>query len=151
MSDNYTIAVTQPDLEKLVEETMNDELSIAKGKWKIFLTDEEDKLVLEKSKEQVLEKAKVITKDLDWTFSDTIHITPVRGKEGGFLTSNICLPADRRKHSLNLIEVNDGWKIEKDHSIESIPIFDFSEKIVSDILTWSRTAVFYGVGSFKER
>lgn len=149
MGTNYFISITKEDLPQLIEEAMVDELKVAKGKWRTFLSKEDDKLVLENSRNQLVCKVRSTTKDLDWEIDSTeVKIFPVRNLDAPPLSENIYLPQDARKKDIALLEVNEGWKLDNSNDIGVIPLFEFEKTFIKKVVAWARTAVFYGVASF---
>lgn len=149
MGETYFITIEHKGLTSKIEAAMLDEMKIAKAKWRVYLSSKEEEEILRLSRLQLIAKVQSITKDMEWSIDDKISIYPVRVEENSRLVENLSLPNDSRKRDIHLLEVNDGWKIDNDNSIESTPLFKFEERVVTRILEWARTAVFYGVGSYK--
>lgn len=149
MAKNHCIVIKKENLSELINEAMRDELVVAKGKWRNFLNRDQEALVLKASKEQLVAKVRATTKDLSWEISDNeIRVFPVRNLDVPPLSSDVYLPEEAKSRDINLLEVNEGWKLDNSSDVKLIPLFKFEKVVVQKVLSWARTAVFYGVSSF---
>lgn len=151
MGEDLYIAVEHPGFAEVIENAMADEMEIAKGKWKVYLTSEEESHILSESAKQLRYKARLISGDDSWEIGSTeIRIHPIKADEAPRLSEVIRLPQEARTKDIRLIEVNSGWKIDVDDSIDATPIFRFADRVKSRLEEWARTAVYYGVASYRE-
>lgn len=134
----------EEDFINVLLNEMEDEFELACRKWGLNLNQEEKELVLEHSLKQVKRKTSENIKTL-WDFSDKLIVKVNSHKK----PIEIKLPAPEAESSrIALFHTKDGWEIDQEMQDEAIRLADFAEHIQSKIKQWSRTAVFYGVGSY---
>lgn len=128
-----------------VKKVMENELSIASGKWGVTLTNGEKADLINHAMNQVQRKVNDNTR-LVWDFSDVLNVRVNSPKN-----EELHIPDARlATHPKRLIKTKVGWEVDDESRDESIFLKDFHEHLQNLIFTWSRTAVFYGVGSYKD-
>lgn len=135
------------NFEKTLENEMEDEIKIASMKWGVRLSKDEKNTVLTSSRIQLANKVSTVA-GAPWTLdSSKLKVIVATTKRGTF---KITLPfVDGSKYSVNLIRVHHKWQVEQDPNNDSVPIEEFYDSFVSQLKTWARTAVLYGVGSYQ--
>lgn len=132
--------------EKMIE-VIKDELVIAKGKWRVFLSKEQEAYVTDQSIRQLEAKVQHINKS-NWKITDRELVINISNQE--IMRELIILPEDSHKVKMSLVRVNDGWIIETDNDKEEeILLENFYSYFLETLEGWMRTAVMYGVGSYK--
>ena len=129
----------------IVKETMEDELRVAIRKWGISLKRNEKDAIIKHSVNQLQRKVAESSR-CTWDLSDTIRVKIVSN-----VSAELHLPMDdTSKLTKKLIKTKDGWKIEEDDEAkdDAVMLAEFDQHFIKLINTWSRTAVFYGVGSY---
>lgn len=146
MSNSLTITVTLPEnfIEALNNE-ITDELSIAQRKWKIKLSDEEKEVVRKASFEQLRSKVSSLSKNV-WDLGSKLVIN-VAGETGSL---NIG-PNQPVKSNLSFILNKNGWAATTEDADSVVHAQDFYSDLIKTLFTWTRTAVFYGVGSYSTK
>lgn len=130
-------------IETAIADAMEEEFDIASRKWRVYPSDEEKKHIIEQSLLQLRTKVRGLACH-EWAFEQELRLA-VAG-----LSNNIKIPskdATRSKH--RLVRARDGWVIDQDDSEFSIKLVELPDAIRREILEGARTAVFYGVGSYK--
>lgn len=150
MTDNVVLQLSE-SLEGLITEQMGNELIVAQKKWSVNLTDEQVSTVLRRSIEQLEKKVNLFTSN-EWKFCDKdLHLsfkdlTKARSSNG---------PSDDIKgesystSTRSLTRINSGWVITEEPD-QGTPFNELSELMEDQIRTWAKTAVFYGVASYRE-
>lgn len=137
------IDLTTNFFDVLLEE-MEKELEVACKKWDVNLNQEEKELVFEHSIKQVKRKVSENTKTL-WDLSDVLTVKVNSQRR----PIEIRLPAKEAETSkIKLFYTKDGWEIDQEMQDDAVRLADFAEHLENLIKRWSRTAVFYGVGSY---
>lgn len=127
-----------------IHEAMQDELDIASKKWGVRLNLEDRDMIVKHSLSQVRKKVSESAK-IAWNYDTKLSIRVNSFKR----TSEINLPTTSPAAAkMRLFKSREGWEIEQEPTEESVPVSEFYEHFKSLILTWGRTAVFYGVSSF---
>lgn len=124
---------------------MKEEYVRSLEKWDISLSDAEEKTIFENSLKQVISRVNVLTRN-EWDMnSGLIVVTVANGPK-----RTIEIPSEESDDSdIHIVRVRGGWKVDTEQSEESILIKDFPEFLEKTITSWSRTAIFYGTGSYK--
>lgn len=135
--------------KKEIRTAMELEMTVAQKKWGVKLDDSIQAHIIEHALEQLDQKVSDTSKS-SWNFQDTLTIK-IKGlsKKG---QRDLQLPKDQNYSKMknkNFIMTRDGWEVTDDASDASIKLIDFPEYVFNKIIEWSRTAVFYGVGSYK--
>lgn len=136
-----------PDFQTQIESAMAAELSVASQKWGVSLSDEAREYVLEHSLRQLQAQVAELMKT-SWQFDPVVSLKvrglPKRGR------ADIHLPAHASKlQDVRLKESKVGWIVAEDGDVDSVAPEDMDTVIREQILAWARTAVFYGVGSYR--
>lgn len=125
-----------------IKQTINDEIRISQKKWKVSLTLQEKEVIFTKALEQLKSKTLNIF-GKEWDFTDKVII---------FVNSHsyneITLP--NKKSKQHFIRQGQSWSVDNDglDYINTISAQDFPAEIEKLLKEWSKTAAFYGVGSF---
>ena len=123
---------------------MEKEIEIAQGKWKTFLSDSEKEIVLENSVKQLEMKLSFIA-SRPWKLSDKA-IYEIDGLEGEYM-----LPRDSKElGNVFFTRTSDSWIVDNESKVDSILFENFLPHLKDEIMGWAKTAVFYGVGSYKK-
>lgn len=136
----------ETNFTEIIDQTMEDEFEIASKKWNVYLNTDDHDIIMYHSRNQLRRKVSEMAR-LPWDMSDRMTIkvnSPQKGVE-------ITLPSPKaRTSTTKLLQTRDGWEIDDEKRDESVKLADFREHIQQCVLTWARTAVFYGVGSFTQ-
>lgn len=125
-----------------IREEMEDEMEEAIDKWGLDLTEEEKDNIVDHSFNQLIHKVSENAR-IDWDLGDEIEIK-VNGIPG-----NVTLPTENQKFKkLELIKTRVGWEVSTEEEIPSIKMNDFKNHYEDLIISWARTGIFYGVGSY---
>jgi hypothetical protein len=123
---------------------MNEELEVAPHKWKLTLTDSEIKNILDNSLKQLEMKTSFISGN-QWKLSNKA-IYNITGIDGEY-----SLPGDEDKlPKVFFTRTSDSWIVDSESKDDSVLLKDFLEVAKTEIINWAKTAVFYGVGSYKK-
>lgn len=128
----------------VLKEEMNDELKTAQKKWQVRLSLPERERVFTESFEQLKEKTLIVFGE-KWDLSDEVTVLI-----NTFLTRNPILLKENEppKEKIYFIRKSGGWETTTEVFPERVSIQEFREQIIYLLKHWSRTAVFYGVGSY---
>ncbi len=134
-----------------IESAISEELTVAQRKWGVRLSDETVDLVRQHSFNQLTRKVDLTLKT-SWGFEPAIALK-IKGLTKG-PTSGIFddLELPRELSSvppIALVLGRDGFEVESEPSDNTVQPAELSDYILSKILVWVRTAIFYGVGSYK--
>lgn len=130
---------------KELDAVIKDELAIAQKKWKIKLSPEEREIVLKNAYAQTRLKTSTIARH-SWNLEEKLTMR-IPYKKNSNMTLRIGEKPTR--NLVDLIITKDGWVIASEESESPTPLENLLEKQIQTIFTWARTAVFYGVGSFR--
>lgn len=127
-----------------INEALDDELNVASKKWGVRLNMNDRALILKHARNQLRRKVSESAK-IAWNYDQKLSIRVSSHKR----TSDINLPTSSPAATkIRLIKSREGWEIEQEPTEESVAVSDFLEHFKSLIITWGRTAVFYGVSSY---
>lgn len=135
----------------LIENALQDELIVAQRKWGVSLTEEALEDVKRHSLNQLSMKVDLTLKT-NWNFQEviTLKIKGLSKSSSNGLLKDLKLPEELDKvPGIKLVVGRDGFEVESEPSDNTVDPSDLPEYILNRILTWVRTAVFYGVGSFR--
>lgn len=146
MSNTLTITVTLPEnfLEQ-IEDVITDELTVAQTKWKIRLSDDELEVVRKGTLAQLRSKVSTLSKNA-WDLGSKLVIN-ASGDSGNIAYSETSKP----KTDKSFILSKNGWSVTTEEADAVVPGNVFYESLIETIFTWTRTAVFYGVGSYNTK
>ena len=146
MSNTLTITVTLPEnfLEQL-EEVITDELTVAQTKWKIRLSDEELEVVRKGTLAQLRSKVSSLSKNA-WDLGSKLVIN-ASGDSGNIAYSEKSTPKTEKSFILS----KNGWSVTTEEADSVVPGNVFYENLIETLFAWTRTAVFYGVGSYNTK
>lgn len=134
-----------------IESAISEELIVAQRKWGVKLSDETAELVKRHSLDQLTRKVDLTLKT-SWGFetSVTLKIKGLsKGATSGIL-NDLTLPDELDSvPSIALVLGRDGFEVESEPSDNTVQPAELSDYILRKILVWVRTAIFYGVGSYK--
>lgn len=142
LADNYM---------DLIEEAIEDELSVAQRKWGVSLSEDTVEHVKRQSLNQLSMKVDLTLKT-SWNFQPivSLKIKGLSKSSGNSLLKDLTLPDELDSvEGIELVLGRDGFEVEDEPSDGTVLPADLSEYILNRILVWARTAVFYGVGSYK--
>lgn len=128
---------------KEVNEAMHDELEEASKKWGVMLTKEQEAKVLKAAFEQLKLRVHSVSKE-HWQLTNEVRYS-LPNSRGNFQVPS---PEASASH-IRLVRASDGWQVDQERREESVKIGDFLPVSRKEIMNWARTAVFYGVGSYK--
>lgn len=135
----------------LIEEAVEDELKVAQRKWGVELSEETIELVKRHSLNQLSMKVDLTLKT-SWNFQPTVtlKIKGLSKSSGSELNKDLNLPEELALvPAIELVLGRDGFEVESEPSDGTVLPKDLDSYILNRILVWARTAVFYGVGSYK--
>lgn len=161
-----------------IEKAINDKLRVAQNKWGVALNKEQQDLVIRNTRLQLSKKLIEVYKHeqkVDRQLEQRIHQSMESKAEDNELDTEVEDPSlnlstiyvtVKTKHlekdvaisvgenypktaSLLIARTSQGYIAADEETDSSVWLADFPEKIKKDILKWAKTAVFYGVGSFK--
>lgn len=125
-----------------------EEMNLAQRRWSVKLNDADIDRVMELSFAQLVAKVRVISGNDAWTLDDNsleVTIRDGRADEIVFLPKDSSSIAD-----VYVIRDNkEDWRIDDEPTANSTALVDLPERFTEEISMWLRTAVFYGVGSFR--
>ncbi len=141
---NLIIELELPeDFEATLERVIIDEIIKSKKKWRIKLTDEEFQTVLNNARTQARLKMTAIAR-LEWDLGRKLSLKiPYSKNQKVSLKEN-----SRPREKLKFLLSKDGWSIDYDDTDQAVPLNELWAKQQEIILTWAKTAAFYGVGSY---
>lgn len=130
------------DFYARIEEAMKDELNSAQMKWQTRIDDSTSDLILSHSRNQLQTKALGMAKP--WQYGDdSISISIAHPR-----SQTVKIPTESSKlNEAKLIRKKALWEIAEDELDDAVDLEDFVAYIEDLLIGWSRTAVFYGVGS----
>lgn len=144
-----TLVISLPEgfSSKIMEE-MNKEIVVAQRKWDVFLVPDARQEILDHSMIQLERKVTAVCKH-QWNTNNE-HVRVVLTTKTDYTgPRNISLPQDEAEvGDIQLVRGHNEWLITDEPTSEAIAMADFSQRLLELILTWGRTAVFYGVGSY---
>lgn len=129
-------------LKDRVEEVMTDEFDVACVKWGVSLDANLKNEIFDFSWRQLHRKVESLTNHPFRPESEYMKVD-VKKVEPNEENSD-----DPNDYDCMIIRVNDGWRASDDESSDRFPVDELCTTIVDSVLMWSRTAVFYGVGSY---
>ena len=148
MADSYLILNLElpesflADLDK----TIHEEIALAQKKWKLKLTNEQQKIVFESARTQTRLKTSTIAKQ-PWDLGSKLSMRiPFTRNSQIELKPESQFTAAQKK--IDLVLTKDGWVLANEESEDPVNVTDILEKQIEVIKKWSRTAAFYGVGSY---
>lgn len=129
-----------------VQEEMRDEFAVASRKWGLDLNTDSEDLIYKHSLNQLRRKISEMAR-VNWDLGDQLTIKVNTYKK----TAEVFLPSARGNASkLRLLYTRDGWERDQEITEGAIPVSEFLGHIEDQIITYARTAVFYGVGSYSD-
>lgn len=141
------VSVKLPQAYKAkLEAILEDEYVIACKKWGVSPTEEEKLAIMAHSKTQLQNKASSLAKNT-WTIEDeTLVVNLITTKPGRFEAE---LPSEKAaEFNITIYRAHDHWRVETEKTKELVAYADFYNHVLETLEQWSRTAVFYGVGSY---
>lgn len=145
MNNNTTKVIVELPKTFLVnlENIIDDEFTIAARKWNVRVSPEMREKILFHSKAQIKSRVESLM-GYEWNFSNIVNVK-VQGGNGG----EVKLPSTRKIYENTfLIKSKNGWLVENDEKDKtSVSLSDFPQRVEETIIKWTRTAIFYGVGS----
>lgn len=142
LADNYM---------DLIEGAIEDELRTAQRKWGVDLSGETIEEVKRHSLNQLSMKVDLTLKT-SWNFQQiiTLKIKGLSKSSGDGLLKDLNIPEELNLvPEIELVLGRDGFEVESEPSDGTVLPGDLESYILNRILVWTRTAVFYGVGSYK--
>lgn len=142
LADNYM---------DLIENALNDEIAIAQRKWGVELGDEALESIKRHSLNQLSMKVDLTLKT-SWNFQQvvTLKIKGLSKSSSTGLLKDLKLPAEIKKvPQIKLVLARDGFEVESESSDNTVDPSELPDYILNKIVTWVRTGVFYGVGSYR--
>ena len=142
LTDNYM---------ELIDEAIEDELKVAQRKWGVALSEETVEHVKRHSLNQLSMKVDLTLKT-SWNFQPivSLKIKGLSKSSTSGLLKDLTLPDElERVPDIELVLGRDGFEVESEPSDGTVDPADLSDYIMDRIVVWGRTAVFYGVGSYK--
>lgn len=157
-----------------IEEAIHEKLRVAQNKWDVSLTREQQDLVIDNSRYQLKKKLLEVYKHeqkveryTDQGFADDEEEDDFLDEYDNSLDlSTIYITVKTRYHdrdisitvgedtpktaSLLITRTSQGYIAADEETESTVWLSEFPQRIKSDILKWAKTAVFYGVGSFKQ-
>lgn len=144
------IVALPSDYMDQIEEAVTDELKVAQQKWGVKLSPETQERVREHSINQLVLKVDSALKTT-WEFKPEISLK-IKGltKGSGGFNTDLNIPEDADKlDGIRLILAREGYEVDDEDSDGSLNVTDLPTRLLEAILKWLRTAIFYGVGSYK--
>lgn len=135
-----------PEYKHRLERAMEKEWQEANRKWSLSLGPQEKEVVMKHAKRQLELKVAFFAKST-WEFGATPISVSVNSMGRGNATLELPSP-EIESYDINLVRANDGWKVNQEPSSGIIPLSKFQEYFTDELITWARTAVFYGVASY---
>lgn len=132
------------NFKETLKKEMTEELKIAQKKWEVVLSLLDKERIFECSFEQLEEKTGVVFGD-KWNLSDniTVLINSLTSREVIYINEDSSI-----KEELFFIRKSGGWEVTDELFPERVNINHLRDKVIELLKSWSRTAVFYGVGSY---
>lgn len=137
---------------ELIDEAIEDELKIAQRKWGVDLSDETIESVKRHSLNQLSMKVDLSLKT-SWNFQPVVSVK-IKGlskNSGSGLLKDLNLPEELSSvpDIALVLSKADGFEVESEPSDNTVLPAELGDYILRKILTWARTGIFYGVGSYK--
>lgn len=146
MSNSVTVTVTLPEnFIELLNDEITAELETAQRKWKIWLSDDEKEIVRKATTAQLRSRVSTLSKN-NWDLGSKLIINA--SGESGSLNLN---GKDKVKSNLSFILNKNGWTVTTEEADSVVKAQEFYNELLKTLFTWTRTAVFYGVGSFNTK
>lgn len=142
LTDNYM---------DLIEAAVEDELKVSQQKWGVELNEETIELVKRHSLNQLSMKVDLTFKT-SWNFQPivTLRIKGLSKSSGNAMLRDLTLPEEIESvPEIELVLGRDGFEVESEPSDGTVLPSELQDRLLKLILVWARTAVFYGVGSYK--
>ena len=142
LADNYM---------ELIDSAIETELKAAQRKWGVDLSEETVELVKRNSLNQLSMNVDLTLKT-SWNFQPivTLKIKGLSKSGSSGLLKDLTLPDELKSvPDIALVLGRDGFEVESEPSDGTVAPADLNGYILDRILVWIRTAVFYGVGSYK--
>lgn len=139
------------DYMELIQGAIEDELKVAQRKWGVNLSPESIEGIRRHSLNQLSMKVDLALKTA-WNFQPiiTLKIKGLSRGSGSQIQKDLDLPADLKKvQSLKLILGRDGFELTSEPEDGTVSPDELASTVLNRITVWARTAVFYGVGSYK--
>jgi hypothetical protein len=149
-SNKLIIHLTLPeDFMTRLADTIEDELAVASKKWKVELNEDSRDIIRRHSRAQLRQKTAETSRS-PWDLSS--RVTVKVNATGTFAGKELELPVGLTAAAadLRLIRMRDGWEIDTEARDGSVALSEFSSFFQEKLLTWVRTAVFYGVGTYAQ-
>lgn len=131
--------------KKVLNEIINDEISIAERKWQVNTTNEEKEIILEHSFKQLEARVQEVFKT-DWTVDSKNSVFIFNSDKD--LSINIPFKSSDEYAELSFLKLRNCWEVDNDNRAEAVSAKDLYSSILEEIESWLRTAVFYSVASF---
>lgn len=131
--------------KKVLNEIINDEISIAERKWQVKTTNEEKEIILEHSFKQLEARVQEVFKT-DWTVDSKNSVFIFNSDKD--LSINIPFKSSDEYSELSFLKLRNCWEVDNDNRAEAVNAKDLYSSILKEIESWLRTAVFYSVASF---
>lgn len=145
-NSTLTINVTLPsDFLSLLDEEIDNELASAQAKWKIKLTEAQIDTVKTATREQLRSKVSTLSKNT-WDLGVKLTISASGGNGTLAITSK-----SKPNGDTSLLLNKNGWSVTNEEADSVFHINDLYSELLKSIFTWTKTAVFYGVGSYAAR
>lgn len=136
---------------ELIEGAVEDEIKVAQRKWGVNLSPEAIEDIRKHSFNQLSMKVDLALKT-SWNFQPviTLKIKGLSRESGSVIQKDLNLPAELKKvQSLQLVLGRDGFELTSEPEDGTVSPGELPEAVLNRIIAWARTAVFYGVGSYK--
>lgn len=138
-----------PNYVQNIYDTMEDEFKIAAKKWDVYLNSDDKDLIKENSIIQLERKVEYITKN-KWQIHDPKIVINIKNTVKGII--EIELPRQNNElinnREYNFVRISNEWILDDDENGDAVPLNEFYDIFMKDLDKWTRTAIFYGVGSF---
>lgn len=150
-----TIEVTidlPDDFSATLKEAAADEIRIAEDKWLVRLVPDVHQEIVNHALAQLTGKVALSAKR-PWGVDEKhlrVSIATPPSYDGRRFYS---LPGDTKAaEKVHIIRSHDGWILsdERESADESFPLSEFHTVLPRLVITWFRTAIFYGVGSYDD-
>lgn len=145
----FVVALPQDYMDQ-IESAIKAELKVSQQKWGVSLSQETQESVRKHSVNQLTLKVDSTLKT-SWEFKPEISLR-IKGltKGSGGFTSDLNIPEDAEQvNGIRLILAREGYEVDEEDSDGALNAEDLPAKLLEAIIKWLRTAIFYGVGSYK--
>lgn len=139
------------DYMERIESAIEAELKTAQRKWGVSLSEETIELVKRDSLNQLSMKVDLTLKT-SWNFQPiiTLKIKGLSKNSSSGMLKDLTLPDELKSvPEIALVLGREGFEVESEPSDGTVEPAELNGYILDRILVWVRTAVFYGVGSYK--